>query len=162
MPVVIGTVAAAGLDYLGFAGKVSPSEALTFPERVQPENPDVGVRWITVFGPGADLSDLDADCLLALKARLRSVVARLQSGGPYRMILVASPADNGRLIERWQAMTAPDPTYESSPEAVHSIREACARHGLTAAQIQAAEAEIEHDLRDALTLSNVGVDLPVM
>jgi hypothetical protein len=163
MPIVMGTVAGAGLDYLGFAGRVSPREALTFPERLQPDSPEVGVRWITVFDPGADLSDLDADCLLDIKARLRSGVSQLQGKGNFRMILVAGPADNAQLIERWRAMTAPDPTYESNPEAAISIREACLRHGMTEAQCQAAETEIERDLRDALTLSSVPADLlPVL
>lgn len=149
MPVVMGTVAGAGLDYLGFAGKISRREALAFPGRVQPDSPEVGVRWITVFDPAADLSDLDAGCLLGINLRLRPVVARLQAKGPFRMILVASSADNGRLIERWRAMTAVDPAYLSHPEAAGSIREACRRHGLAEGQIEAAEAEIERDFRHA-------------
>src|SRR5215469_10076327 len=116
MPVVMGTVAGAGLDYLGFAGKVSPREILSFPDRVRPGSPEVGGCWITVFEEGADLSELDPACLEGLKARLRAVVARLQAEGPFRMILVASATDV-RLVERWQAITATDPTYASSPEA---------------------------------------------
>jgi hypothetical protein len=162
MPVVMGTVSGAGLDYLAFAGRVSLREALTFPERLQPDSPEVGVRWITVFDTGADLSDLDSDCLQDLKARLRSGVSQLRGKGPFRMILVAGPTDNGQLIERWRAMTAPDPTYESNPEAAHSIREACLRHGLTEEQCEAAETEIGRDLRDALVLSNVPADLPAI
>ena len=150
MPVVMGSVAGAGLDYLGFTGRVSAREALTFPERVRAEDPKVQVRWITVFDPTADLSQLDADCLLGVKARLRPVVATLQTKGPFRMILVTGSTGAGRLIERWQTMTVADPTYASDPEAAGSIREACMRHGLTARQVQAAETEIERDLRDAL------------
>jgi hypothetical protein len=150
MPVVMGTVAAAGLDYLGFTGKVSAHEALTFPERVRADDPEVGVRWITVFDPTADLSDLDPGCLLGVKARLRPVVARLQSKGPFRMILVANGAEAGAVVERWRTMTVADRTYASYPEAAGSITEACLRHGLTPEQIQAAETEIERDLRDAL------------
>jgi hypothetical protein len=158
MPVMMGTVAGAGLDYLAFAGKVSPREILSFPDKVGPGSPQVGGRWITVFEPDADLSDLDPDCLKAVKARLGAVVARLQAEGPFRMILVASPTDV-RLVERWQAITAPDPAYPSSPEAAQSIRDACQRHGLTEAQIEAAEAEIARDLRDALKLGGLDVDL---
>jgi hypothetical protein len=150
MPVVMGTVAGAGLDYLGFTGKVSAREALAFPGRARTEDPEVGLRWITVFDPTADLSDLDPECMLEIKARLRPVVARLQIKGPFRMILVANSADRRRFIESWQAMTVADPTYASDPESAVSIREACLRHGLTAEQIQAAEAEIERDFRDAL------------
>jgi hypothetical protein len=162
MPVVMGTIAGAGLDYLGFAGKVSLSEALTFPERAQPESPDVGVRWITVFDAGADLSDLDADCMRGIKARLQPVVDTIRTKGPFRMIMVASSTDSDRFIERWRAMTAPDPTYASNPEAADSIREACLRHGLTEDQIRSAEAEIERDLRDALTLASLTADLPAI
>jgi hypothetical protein len=154
----MGTVAGADLDYLGFAGKVSPREVLSFPDRVRPGSPEVGRRWITVFEPGADLSDLDPVCLEGVKARLRAVVARLQAEGPFKMILVASDTDV-RLVERWQAITAADPTYASKPEAALSIRDACLRHGLTEEQIEAAEAEIARDLRDALRLGGLDVDL---
>ena len=75
MPVVVGTVAEIGLDYLGFAGRVGRRGALTFPERVRPESLEVGVRWITVFEPAADFSNLDDECLQGIKARLRPVVA---------------------------------------------------------------------------------------
>jgi hypothetical protein len=150
MPVVMGTVAAAGLDYLGFAGKVSVREALDFPGRVRAEDPEVGVRWITVFDPTADLSQLDPVCMMGVKARLRPVVASLRAKGPFRMILVAGAADRTRLIRSWQAMTVADPTYASDPESAGSIREACLRHGLTVGQIEAAEAEIARDLRDAM------------
>jgi hypothetical protein len=162
MPVVMGTVASAGLDYLGFTGKVSSREALTFPERAQPESPDVGVRWITVFDTGADLSELDSDCMQGIKARLQPVVDRIQTKGPFRMIMVASSMDSDRFIQRWRSMTASDPTYASNPEAAESIREACLRHGLTEDQVQAVEAEIGCDFRDALTLCVVGIDIPAM
>jgi hypothetical protein len=146
----MGTVAGAGLDYLGFTGKVSAREALAFPERARTDDPEVGVRWITVFHPTADLSDLDPDCMLGIKARLRPILARLQAKGLFRMILVASSADSRRFIDIWQAMTVADPNYASDPESAVSIREACLRHGLTAEQVEAAEAEIERDFRDAL------------
>jgi hypothetical protein len=146
----MGSVAGAGLDYLGFAGKVSVREALSFPERVHADDPEVGVRWITVFDPTADLSDLDPVCMMGIKARLRPVVAKLQTKGPFRMILVAGEANRTRLIRSWQAMTVADPTYASDPESAGSIREACLRHELTDEQIAAVEAEIARDFRDAL------------
>jgi hypothetical protein len=146
----MGTVAGAGLDYLGFAGKVSAREALAFPGRARTDDPEVGLRWITVFDPTADLSDLNPDCMLGIKARLRPILESLQTRGLFRMILVANSADTRRFIEFWQAMTVADPTYASDPEYAVSMREACLRHGLTAEQIEAAEAEIARDFRDAL------------
>jgi len=149
MPVLVGAVANVGLDYLAFTGRVSRREALAFPERVEPDRRDVGTRWITIFHPAADMSDLDPECLLAIKARLRPVVARLGARGSFRMILVSDSPDNDRLMQSWRAMTVSDPTYASKPEAAVSIREACVRHGLTLEQAAAAEGEIERDLRDA-------------
>jgi hypothetical protein len=146
----MGTVAGVGLDYLGFIGKVSAREALGFPDRAHPESPEVGTRWITVFDPTADLSELDPVCMMGVRARLRPVVAKIQTKGAFRMILVASSTDSGQFIEQWQAMTGPDPTYASNPEVAVSIREACLRHGLTDEQIAATEAEIARDFRDAL------------
>ena len=149
MPVLVGAAGDVGLDYLAFTGKVSQREALAFPERIDPEWPEVGTRWITVFDPAADMSDLDADCLMAIKARLRPVVAKLAAKGSFRMILVSNSLYNDQLMQCWRAMTVSDPTYASNPEAASSIREACLRHGLMMEQAQSVETEIERDLRDA-------------
>ncbi len=149
MPVLVGAAGDVGLDYLAFAGKVSRREALAFPERIDPDWPEIGTRWITVFHPAADMSDLDAECLLAIKARLRPVVGKLAAKGSFRMILVSNSTYNDHLMQCWRAMTVGDPTYPSNPEAAASIREACVRHGLTMEQAGSVEAEIERDLRDA-------------
>ena len=145
-----------GLDYLAFAGKVSRNEALTFPERARSETPTGASRWITVFHRDADLSVLDIDCMLEIKARLKPLVARAQVERPFRMIMVADRPDNDAVIARWREMTVPDPSYASKPEVVRSLEEACRRHGLTPKQTRMAVDEIERDIQDVLPGRTMG------
>src|SRR6185312_1720 len=105
MPVFVGSVADVGLDYLAFAGKVSRREALAFPARVEAEHRDGAPRWLTVFHREADLSELDIDCMLGIKAGLKPIVARVQSETRFRMILVADSPGAERVVARWREMT---------------------------------------------------------
>ena len=157
MPVILGTVAGVGLDYLGFAGKVSRREALSFAGSQRAAGV-AATRWITVFHRGADLSELDAECLQAMKARMRQRIARAQAEQPFRMILVADSPDSQPVVARWRGMTHPDPNYASKPESARSIEEACRMHGLTPQQTAVAMAEIESDLSNALDLSPGQID----
>ena len=159
VPVVLGTVADLGLDYLGFAGKVTRQEALNFAGSGRPA-PVGATRWITVFHPGADLSALDMDCMLEMKARMKPRIARAQAEQPFQMILVAGSANSEPIVARWRELTSPDPTYASNPEVARSIDEACEMHGFNREQRAVAVAEIERDLRDALSLSGGRVDSP--
>ena len=148
-----------GLDYLGFAGKVTRQEALNFAGSRRPA-PVGATRWITVFHPGADLSELDFDCMFEMKARMKPRIARAQADRPFRMILVAGSADSGPIVARWRELTNLDPTYASKPEVARSIEEACEMHGFDGEQSALAVAEIEHDLEEALNLSGGRVDDP--
>jgi hypothetical protein len=158
MPVVVGSVAGVGLDYLGFAGKVSRGEALAFPERVDAEMPDGASRWITVFQPGADVSVLDADCMRDIKARLKPIVARTMAVRPFRMIMVADSIRSAEVVARWRQMTVPDASYASKPEAAASIEAACRLHGLTPEAIAEVISEIERDLTHAEVLNRAERD----
>jgi hypothetical protein len=158
MPVVVGSVADVGLDYLGFAGKVSRGEALAFPGRVDAEMPAGAPGWITVFHPDADLSALDAECLMGVKDRLKPVVARMQAERPFRMVMVADAAGPADVVARWRQLTVQDPNYPSQPEAAASIEDACSRHGLTPEQTALVIAEIERDLSHAQALNRTQRD----
>ncbi len=146
MPVLVGSLGDLGLNYLAFVGKVSRTDALEFPASIVAESPEFGVRWLTIFDVAADMSDLDADCLLALKARLAPVIVRLAVKGPFRIILISHSMYNDHLVACWQAMTASDPDYPSNPETAPSIADACARHVLTLPQAAAAEAWMKQRL----------------
>ncbi len=147
MPIAIGAVPGLDLNYLVFSGKVTRPEALAFPARIDPDQPDVGRRWVTVFESGADLSDLDADCLLAVKERLLPVVVRIGAAkGPMRSVLVSNSKYNDHLMDCWRTMVSADPEYPSDPETAASVREACARHGLAASEITRVESFLEHRL----------------
>ncbi len=158
MPVFVGSVADIGLDYLAFAGKVSRNEALSFPDRVHAAASAGAARWITVFHRDADLSALDIDCMLQIKAQLKPRVAMRLAERPFRMIMVADGPDNDAVVARWREMTVPDPSYASKPEAVRSLQEACRRHGLTPDETQIAVSEIESDIRSVLLRSRADHD----
>ena len=143
MPVLVGSLGDLGLNCVIFAGRVSRAEALDFPARILPDSAEFGVRWLTIFDAAADMSDLDADCLLTIKERLRPVVAGLLAKGPFRMILVSNSRFNDQLMDCWRAMTVTDTSYPSNPETASTIAEACARHGLPRDEAAAATVWIE-------------------
>ena len=149
MPVLVGSLGDLGLNCLIFAGRVSRSEALGFPGRILPDRDEFGGRWITVFDTAADLSDLDADCLLTIKERLRPVVAGLLAKGPFQAILVSNSKYNDHLVAAWKAMTVTDPTYPTNPETATTVLEACVRHGLSRDDAAAAAVWIDQRIWSA-------------
>ena len=150
MPIAIGVFPGLDLNYLVFAGRVTRQEALAFPARIDPARPDFGCRWLTLFEAGADLSELDAPCLLAIKERLLPVVVRLGAKGKMRSVLVSNSKYNDHLMGCWRAMVSPDPDYPSEPETAASVREACLRHGLGAVEAAWVENFLDHCLHPPL------------
>ena len=146
MPIAVGAFPGLDLNYLIFAGRVTRQEALAFPGRIDPDRSDFGYRWLTLFEPGADMSDLDAPCLLAIKERLMPVVVRLGAKGTVRSILVSNSKYNDHLMDCWRAMVAADPAYPSDPETAASVREACGRHGLGVTETAWVENFLEYRL----------------
>ena len=146
MPVLVGSLGDLGLNCLIFSGRVGRNEALGFPARIHPARAEFGSRWLTVFDAAADMSDLDADCLLAIKERLKPVVIGLLPKGPFRNVLVSNSRFNDHLMDCWRAMTVTDPSYPSNPETAATVAEACIRHGLSRDQAAVAEADIEQRL----------------
>ncbi len=147
MPIAVGAFPGLDLNYLIFAGRVTRQEALAFPGRIDPSRSDFGCRWLTLFESGADMSDLDAPCLLAIKERLTPVVVRLGAKGTMRSILVSNSKYNDHLMDCWRAMVAADPAYPSDPETAASVREACGRHGLCVTETAWVENFLEYRLR---------------
>jgi hypothetical protein len=91
----------------------------------------------------ADLSDLDAACLIELRERLRSVVSGLAAKGEFRMVLASNSKYNDPLVAVWRAMTATDGAYLSNPVVVHDILSAARALGLAAADAERARVWIE-------------------
>ena len=147
MPVFVGAFPGLDLNYLVFAGKVTQAEALAFPARIRPETPQFGCRWLTVFEAGADLSELDAQCLLGIKARLTPVVVRLGAKGSMRSVLISNSKYNDHLMDCWRAMVGTDPAYPSDPETAASLADACARHGLTPVETSWVESFLDYRLK---------------
>ncbi len=147
MPVFVGAVPGLDLNYLVFAEKVTKAEALAFPARIRPETPQFGCRWVTVFEAGADLSELDAQCLLGIKARLTPVVVRLGAKGAMRSILISNSKYNDHLMDCWRAMVGTDPTYPCDPETAASLAHACAAHGLTPVETSWVESFLDYRLK---------------
>jgi hypothetical protein len=143
MPVLVDRIGQFDVNCLIWVGQVSRSDALGFPERIDPSRPEFGCRWISYFDPTADLSDLDPACLLELRERLRSVVAGLAAKGEFRMILASSSTYNDPLVAIWQAMAATDANYLSNPVVVRDIHAASRALGLSAADAERARIWIE-------------------
>jgi hypothetical protein len=143
MPVLIDRIGQIDVNCLIWVGQVSRSDALGFPERIDPSRPEFGCRWISYFDPNADLSELDPACLLELRERLRPVVAGLAANGEFRMMLSSNSTYNDPLVAVWRAMTATDADYLSNPVIVHDIHSASRALGLSAADAERARAWIE-------------------
>ena len=143
MPVLVDRIEQIGVNCLIWAGSVSRSDALGFPGRIDPALPEFGCSWISYFDSTADLSDLDAACLLELRERLRSVVARLAAKGEFRMLLASNSRYNDPLVAVWRAMTATDAAYLSNPLVVHDIDSASHALGLSLADARRARVWIE-------------------
>ncbi len=143
MPVFVDRIGQTDVNCLIWAGPVSKSDALEMPGRIDPSRPEFGCRWISYFDATADLSDLDAACLLELRERLRSVVAGLAAKGEFRMILASNSKYNDPLVAVWRAMSATDAAYASNPVVAHGIHAAARTLGLTATDAAHARRWIE-------------------
>ena len=143
MPVLIDRIDPLEVNCLIWVGRVTRSQALAMPVRIDPSRPEFGCRWIGYFDGAADLSELDAACLMELRERLRPVVSALAAKGKFRIILASNSKYNDPLLAVWRAMTATDPAYPSSPEVVRDIPSAARALGLSAADAERARAWIE-------------------
>ena len=143
MPVLVERIGLTEVNCLIWVGVVSSSEALAFPGRINPSQPKFGCRWICYFDSTADLSQLDAACLLELRERLRSVVSGLAAKGEFRMSLVSNSKYNDPLLAVWRAMTAPEANYLSNPVVVHDVDTASRALGLSAADADEARAWVK-------------------
>jgi len=149
MTVLIDRIGQTGVDCLIWVGRVSKSEALALPDRVDPAQPQFGYRWISYFDSTADLSELDAPCLLALRDRLRPIVAVLAAKGPFRMILATNSRYNDPLLAVWQAIATLDADYPSNPTIERDIPSAARALGLSAAEAEDARLWIESRVAEA-------------
>jgi hypothetical protein len=138
MPVLVDRIEQANVNCLIWVGRVSRSDALEFPGRIDVSRPEFGCRWISYFDPTADLSDLDPACLLELRERLRPVVSGLAAKGAFEMMLVSNSRYNDPMLGVWRAMTATDAAYASNPVLVHSLLSAARALGLSAADAEQA------------------------
>ncbi|HEY3695812.1 hypothetical protein [Phenylobacterium sp.] len=143
MPVLVDRIGQTEVNCLIWIGRVSKAEALAMPGRIDPSRPEFGCRWISYFNRGADLSDLDAACLLELRERLRPVVAGLAAKGEFRMTLASNSKFNDPLLAVWRVIAATDPDYLSNPLIVHDIESASRALGLLAVEADHARVWIE-------------------
>ncbi|HXQ12319.1 MAG TPA: hypothetical protein VN805_15085 [Caulobacteraceae bacterium] len=146
MPVLVGEIGPIKVNCLIWTGVVSRSEALGFPARIDPSRPEFGRRWITYFDAGADISDMDAACVIELRERLRPVTAALAAKGELRVILVSNSRYNDPFLAMWRTLAATDATYASNPELVHDIDSAAQALGLSAADAEQVRAWIDSQI----------------
>ncbi len=155
MPVLVGRIERLEVNCLIWLGRVTRADALGFPATIDPASPEFGRRWISYFDASADLSDLDAACLMELQELLRPVVLGLAAKGELRMTLVSNSTFNDPLLAAWRAMTVTDPRYASNPVLVHDIPSAARAMGLSPAEGERAriwiEARIDAATRGAKT-----------
>ena len=133
MPVLIDLIEPLQLNCMIWVGKVSRLEALAVPGRIDPTRPEFGPRWISYFDASAELSELDAACLLELRERRRPVVAGLAAKGEFQAILTSNSRYNDTLVAVWRGMTAIDEAYPSNPVVVRDLHAAARALGLSAA-----------------------------
>ena len=143
MPVLVDRIEPLEVNCLIWLGLVSRAEALGVPGRIDPTRPEFGSRWISYFDAAADLSELDAACLLELRERLRPVVSGLAAKGEFRIILASNSKYNDPLLAVWRAMTATDAAYPSNPVIVRDIPSAARALGLSAPDAETARLWIE-------------------
>ena len=143
MTVLVDRIEPLEVNCLIWLGLVSKAEALAMPGRIDPTRPEFGSRWISYFDAAADLSELDAACLLELRERLRPVVSALAAKGKFRIILASNSKYNDPLLAVWRAMTATDADYLSNPVVVLDIHSAARALGLSAADAERARVWIE-------------------
>jgi hypothetical protein len=143
MPVLVEHIAQPELNGLIWLGRVTRAQALAMPARIDPAQPRFGARWISYFDATADLSDLDAACLIELRERLRPVVVGLAAKGPFQMVLASNSSFNDFLIAAWRAMVGPDSSYPSNPVIVRDLDSAARALGLSAGEAEQARTWIE-------------------
>jgi hypothetical protein len=143
MPVLVEHIAEPDLNCLIWLGRVTRAQALAMPARIDPAQPRFGARWISYFDAAADLSDMDAACLLELRERMRPVVVGLAANGPFRMVLASNSTFNDFLVAAWRAMVGPDASYPSDPVIVRDLDSAARALGLSPAQSEQARLWIE-------------------
>lgn len=136
MPVLLDRIDGTGINCLVWVGVVSRAEALRFPGLIDAAAPQFGGAWISYFHPAADLSDLDAGCLLELRERLRPIVSVLSARGDFRMILVSNSRYNDPLLDVWRTMAGTDPGYASNPLLVKDVAAAARALDLSAADTE--------------------------
>jgi len=153
--VLVGRIGEIKINCLIWVGRVSRSEALEFPGRIDPSLPEFGRHWISYFDLGADLSDLDAACLLEVRERLRPVVAGLAAKGGFRMILVSKSKYNNPLLAAWQAMTATDTAYPSDPALAPDILAAACALGLSAEDAERARVWIHERIERSMSATGL-------
>jgi hypothetical protein len=136
MPVLVGAIGPIKVNAVIWSSRVSRADALDFPARIDPSRPEFGCRWISYFDPAADMSDLDAKCLLELRERLRPVVTALAAKGEFRVMLVSNSRYNDPLLAAWRAMVATEPDYPSRPDVVRDLHSASRALGLSAVEAE--------------------------
>jgi len=150
MPVLVEHIAEPPLNALIWLGRVTRAQALAMPAAINPAQPQFGARWISYFDATADLSDMDAACLIELRERLRPVVVGLAAKGRFQMILASNSTFNDFLIAAWRAMVGPDSSYPSDPVIVRDLDSAARALGLSPGEAQQARLWIEARVAQAL------------
>ena len=113
------------------------------PAGIDAFRPRLGTRWISYFDSSADLSELDAACLVELRERLRPVVKKLAAQGEFQMVLASNSVFIDPLLAVWRTMVATDSDYPSNPVTVRGIDSASRALGLSASQAGQARSWIE-------------------
>ena len=153
MPVLVDRIEDTKVNCLIWVGRVSKSEALGMPARIDPSRSKFGRCWISYFDSTADLSDLDAATLVELRERLRPVVCRLAAQGEFKMILASNSIFIDPLLAAWRAMVATDADYPSNPVHVRSIDSASQALGLSAEDARQARTWIESRVEEVSGVS---------
>jgi hypothetical protein len=143
MPILVDRIGRTEVNCTIWLGRVSRSEALALPARLDPALPEIGVRWLNYFDLAADLSDLDAACLLELRDRLRPAISALAAKGQFRSTLATSSRYIEPLLAVWRTMTALDVDYPSDPVIAHDIASAAHALGLSSEEAELARLWIE-------------------
>lgn len=125
MPILVSRQPVEGVNWIVFAGRVTPAQLLAFPDDIDPSSGRFGTRWLTFMAPDADLSELTLDSMHALKPRLAPVILALSDQG-VRMAIVSHSPTTDPVAQLWGAFARTDEDYPGNPKGFRSIEDAAA------------------------------------
>jgi hypothetical protein len=129
MPVNQRRAALSGANLMVLSGRVARDELLQKFGAIDESDAKSSVNWLVVDIGYADVSDLDFDTLLRLKAILAPKMAVMKARAPFDVAIVCRRRFNDPIYLTWQSLVGDDEDYPSDPMLFSDLEAACRRLG---------------------------------